>query len=74
MRPLYWIIKSDRFGTILCKDGKFYGMAPIESFKTYKREGDAANRLDKLKGCFTAFALYDGDTIDCCGRINHTPE
>lgn len=69
-KPACWIIKCDRFDTTLSVDGRFMKMTPVDNFKYYKREGNATRRLLKLGGDgFTAHALHEGDSIDCCGRI-----
>jgi len=74
-KPVHWIIKCDRFDTILGNDGRFFKMTPVDNFKYYKREGNATRRLLKLGGeGFTAYALHEGDEIDCCGRITRKEE
>ena len=69
MKPVFWIIKSDRFGSVLCADNKFRNLASVERFKVYKREGNATSKLRRLGDGHTAYALYAGDVLDCCGRI-----
>ena len=69
MKPVCWVIKCDRFGSILAEDGRFMNMTPVENIKYYKREGNATRKLLAMSPGFTAYALYDGDVIDCCGRI-----
>ena len=69
MKPVFWIIKNDRFNSVLCDDNKFRNLAAVERFKVYKREGNAAIKLCGLGDGHTAFALYAGDVLDCCGRI-----
>ena len=69
-KPAFWIIRCDRFSTTLGRDGKFYRMKDPNDFQTYKTEGWAIRRLVRLGGDgFTAYAVYEGDELDCCGRI-----
>lgn len=78
MKPACWIIKSNRFGSVLGVDGKFYNMVSVDRIKEYKSEGWAARKLMRLggrgNGDFTAYAVYAGDSIDCCGRITKGEE
>ena len=82
MKPAFWIIKSNRFNSVLGVNGKFYNMTPIENIKEYKREGNAMRRIRHLQRsippedqpAFTAYALYPGDSLDCCGRIEKHAE
>jgi hypothetical protein len=70
MKPAFWIIKSDRFDSVLATNGRFYNLVSVNRIKTYKREHNATRKLFTLPpGRFTAYAVYAGDTIDCCGRI-----
>ena len=77
-KPVCWIIKSDRYGSTLARNGRFYNMTDPDNFKTYKRAGNAERKLDELAGAFTgaftAIALYPGDQIDCCGRITRAQD
>ena len=70
MKPAFWIIRSNRFASVLANNGRFYNLTCIENIKRYKREHNATAKLLRLHpDDFTAFALYPGDTLDCCGRI-----
>jgi len=70
MKPAFWIIKSNRFGSVLARNGGMFNRTAVDNIKTYKREGDATRRLMRMtSGAFTAYAVYPGDTLDCCGRI-----
>ena len=70
-KPAFWIIRNNRFGSTLGVDGKWYNMTSVENIKTYKTEGGMTRRLRRISptcDC-TAFAVYPGETLDCCGRI-----
>jgi len=68
-KPAFWIIRCNRFGSTLGRDGKFWNMKDPGDFQTYKTEGWATRRLCRLGDGFTAVAVHAGDTLDCCGRV-----
>lgn len=68
-KPAFWLIRSDRYGSTLGRDGRFWNMKDPNEFKTYKTEGWATRKLRRLNGEFTAVAVYLGEVVDCCGRI-----
>ena len=68
-KPAFWVIKCDRFGSILQESGIFTNLTSVENVKQYKREHNATQRLRTLGDGFTAYALYAGDSLDCVGRI-----
>lgn len=68
-KPAFWIIRCDHLAATLARDGKFYRSKDPNDFQKYKTEGWAVRRLCRLGDGHTAYAVYAGDELDCCGRI-----
>lgn len=68
-RPVCWIVKRESDSAMLGTNGKWYlAVAGIEHIKTYRTSTNAIKHgLKGQQG--TAFALYEGDTIDRNGII-----
>ena len=74
MKPAYWIIRCDADKSVLDVKGRFMRCVNASDIKTYRSEGWMLKRLSRLAerhlqaGC-TAYAVYAGEEVDCCGQI-----
>ena len=73
MKPIFWIV-IDGKGRRLCKDKKFrditfFGSYP-ETLKQYRSKAWAVRQL--RDDSMSAIPLYNGDSIDACGKITRS--
>jgi hypothetical protein len=66
-KPLFWILRHNEDGRVLCIDNKRRSKASgVEEIKKYKNQSNAMKRAGFTFACH---AVNDGDCLDCCGRI-----
>lgn len=67
-KPLFWILTSEH--GVMCRDHCWRKMAAgVEEIKRFRSIG-WVNRFCRFRGHdWEAFAVYEGNELDCCGRI-----
>lgn len=72
-KPVCWIVKRESDSAMLGTNGKWYlAVSGIEHIKTYRTDTNAIKYGLKYQPG-TAFALYEGDTIERNGLIERNP-
>lgn len=75
-RKAEWFVRRASDNRILCTDGLWrYNAGCVDSIKFYSSSGRALRYgLKAYDGCWegsdgTAYAVYHGDSVNCCGQI-----